>query len=293
MRVDVGLSDTEKEILRLYLVECLTVKKIAKQRNKTVQSVYKILRGIRDKGMLSKDYIKVENRPPPIKPLNGFRLVRLHGQQFKINIIKGSDFYERVLRERGNRFLRDGNTVLLYPDCLMVHVVRDFVGESVAEAAGWGVEYLWRFLRVLEDDLRVILVKERVVNVKLVSAHYAEVGNELAVDCKLSGDKIQIFGVGDRRLWCLVDDSFGLEELEAVHPERSRLDMEEVVRPFFNDLRENRPLLLSDLNKVLDRVVVLQKETAEGLRFLVGFLGGSGGGGVPPPDPFGGVDYVG
>jgi len=109
------------------------------------------------------------------------------------------------------------------------------------------------------DDLRVLLNKlESVFGVsfvddgkyvfKVAGQHHGLVHNSLAKMYNRNNEKLQVYDK-DNEFWLLVDNShpegFGLNECEAINPRSAVRDMDDVVAPFFNDLRDNNPELPS------------------------------------------------
>jgi len=268
-------STQQREILRLYTEEFLTARQIAIRRNCHVSAVYKILGKLRKRGLLSRvpkgGRMGVEKSGTTFRPRQ--RLIRLHGQQFHIKILHSDKRYLKVLNSC-NRLDVDGNTVMLYPDSVEVYGKNDFYSEDVDKATAKSMDYWTRFFYRLENDLKILIVKSRSQNIKVVSSHYAEVENELARDCNIKAERIKVFARDDGKLWFLIDNSLNLNEAETVHPGTAKSDMGEVIKPFFNDLREfglrgGVPPTLSQLMSLVAEVVAVNKETASGLNALV------------------------
>ena len=94
-------------------------------------------------------------------------------------------------------------------------------------------------------------------------------GNELAKDCNLNKDYIRVYTREDGKLWFMIDNSFNLNEAETVHPETAKADMENIIQPYFNDLRENKHLLPSQINKAVLDTQKQVYEIANGLNALI------------------------
>lgn len=263
-----SLTRVEEEVLQLLTGEFLTQKQISVRRKCSRQAVSKVVKRLKNKGALNLALRRVDKGLPTCQPCQPGRSIRLHGQEFCVRLLFKGDKYFKA-RERGNVLQVDGNTVRLHRDSLEVYSGKSFFGESVRLVTVESFEYWGRFLARLEHDLGVVLVKSRAQNVRLVNQHYAEVGNELAGECLKRGVGVRVFTRDDGKLWFVVDDSFNFEEAECVHPETAQEDMGSVVRPFFEDLRSNRPPLLSDVMRTLDRIVSVNEESACGLRALV------------------------
>ena len=99
--------------------------------------------------------------------------------------------------------------------------------------------------------------------------HYAETNNELAQECEKKAYKVRVYTTSDSKLWFLIDNSFNLHEAETVHPETAKEDMGNIVKPFFNDLRDNKPPLPSEMWVILSELAKHEKEIGAGLCSVV------------------------
>lgn len=276
------LSPQQKEILNLLTEEYLVPKKIAVIRGTTKDAVYKTINKLKKKGYISGDSYRGYKK---LKPVHGMienmiehkkGIIRLHGQEWNIKIIAKSQAYERA-RKLGNHTIIDDNTVRLYTDSIEVYSEKDFLGETAHKATSRSLVYWNRFFNKLEDIYKILIVKPRKHNIKLVNAHYAEEGNELAEECIINHERVKIYTKDDGKLWFLLDDSFNLKESETVHPETSKQDMEDVLNPFFNDLREiyqeNKEIpKMSDVLKLIKEATEQNRETATGLNAFAKLL---------------------
>ena len=282
------LSKTEAEILHYLTNEYLTIKQISIRRGTSRQAVNKTLQKLKKKGLINQHYEKVDKSQPTL-PIHK---VRLHGQEFNVKILFKDKRYEK-LRGRANTVFVDGCTVRLYRDSVEVYSNRSFWGEDVQKVTSESFVFWNRFFSRLESDLKVLLVKSRYDNVRLVNSHYSEVNNELSRDCKEKGVKLRVFTRDDGKLWFLIDNSFNLSEAETVHPESSKGDMEKV-KDVFNDIRDKPLYPLSELSSMMADTVKQLNSVSHGLSSVVSFLKSQlpvepkivKGGGVKP-------DYVG
>lgn len=268
------LTKKEQEILTLLTTEFLTVKQVALRRQTSVQSVYKIKKKLEKKGVLTKQFKKVEKKRCGFKPFRALG-VRLHGQEFNVKLLWKSPKYKEYI---GKLVYIDGNTVRCYRDSVEVYGNVSFEGVDEQRATAESLKYWQRFFSLLESDLKVIVVKPRKNNIELVRAHYAEINNEMAREAEVSGEHIRIFAREDGKLWFVIDNSFNLFEAETQHRETSKRDMM-IVRKHLNDWRDNDPPSSSELMSMLGEVVLLikeqasvNKETAAGINAVVKLL---------------------
>ena len=148
---------------------------------------------------------------------------------------------------------------------------KSFFAETAKQGKLAGLQECLSIIRKIERllgnlDLRI----HKKYQIKVCKQEYAEIENELAKKCNVDNDKIRISGSDG--CWLLIDNSFNLNELETVHPRTSERDMDEVVKPFFNDLRENEPMTLSQVKGLIGDLVKENQETAAGLNSVVKLL---------------------
>lgn len=260
------LTPAEREVLQLITVNYYTPAKVAARRGTSRQAVSKLVRSLKLKGAINAAYEVVDKTRGTCQPCQPF--INVHGQEYNIKLLNKSNKFLRVFK-KANLIYIDGNTVRLYKDSIEVYVTHRFEGRDVHDATRVSMAYLSRFLARLEHELGVIVVKPRSANIKLVKAHYAEAGNELAIDCQKKGDMIKVYGSDDGQLWFTIDNSFNLKEAETQHSKRSKQDMGDVVAPFFNDLRDKEPPKLSDVWLVLNEITQHEKEIAAGILSLL------------------------
>ena len=262
---EVELTSVEQDILNLLSVEFLSIKQIARRRNKTVQSVYKILSTLKKKGIIDKRFNVVEKFQSTFKPQP--HPIRLHGQEFNIQLLfKGQKF------QPGKVIEIDNNTIKTYNNSIEVYSHNSFYADDCQKATGDSMAYFSKLFIRLEDNLDIIIMKPRSQNISLVNQHYAEVNNELAKETERQGDKIRVYTDEDGKLWFVIDRSLNCNEAETLHPGTAKQDMAEVVRPFFNDLRTNRPPTLSQVMEVIKIIVDTNKETAAGVNCVANVL---------------------
>ena len=263
----VKLSPVETEILHLLTVEFLTPKQVSNRRGTTSEATYKIIRKLKEKGLINRYFQKVDFFQCPTQPKSTFEGLRVHGLEFNIKLIYKSEKYRCSLL-KGNIFVLDGNTIRLYSDSLEVYGNKSFYGEDENKAMRQVFNYFNRFFIKLESHLKIVIVKPRSQNISIVKCEFAEVNNELARDCGDKSEKIKVFTRGDGKLWFLIDNSFNLHEIETVHRDTAKRDMQ-AVRKQFNDMRDNNPPTLSEVLELIYLVTEQNKETAAGLTSVV------------------------
>lgn len=258
------ITNAEREVLDLLTNELLTIKKIAIRRQTSIRNIQKIARKLREKGFLKKGSHEV-------RLLNGYNEpsgegIRINGEQWNIKILDQSEKYKSKV---GLSIIEDGNTIRCHREVIDIYSTKSFFGSDTWAATAKSIDYWNTFFVRLENELKVILVKPRVQNIERVKAEYAHIRNGLAIKCEREGDKIKIRTREDGKVWFLIDNSFNLKEAEAVHPQTAEKDMGSIVEPFFNDLRDNRPILPSEAWKLNAETMKMIHELAYNQKFVM------------------------
>lgn len=281
-----NLTDAELGIVKMLKDGPLTVKQLSRRRKTTRQAVEKLLKSMEKKGEITRQgCLVVAYRCTPQgvginmqPPLNADHPIRLHGEEWSIGIIYGSQKWERK-RAGASSFWLEGNRIVPYRDSLTIFSYQSFEGIDCDEAERQASPYWVRFFRRIEQLYGIIVLKERSENIRRVKAHYADTGNELADELRKKKEKLRVFSTKDGKEWLLADDSHSLSEFETTHSatrkddRTAKEDMEQVVAPVFNDLRdlarEGRLVLPSQQlavqaqqNATLDRILSLLAEQA-------------------------------
>lgn len=265
-----NLTKIEREVYHLLINEYLTPKQIANRRETTTRAVRMHIQKIKEKGLIS-EYNKIlPFSQCGMEETEGrAHQIRLHGIEFNIQILYKDDRYKQIIEKKGNILLFDGDTVRLYDNSIEVYMIKSFFGVDASSALRSAFDYCNRLFLRLESDLKIIFVKPRVANIRMVKSHFSEVNNEFARDCGDKHEKIGVLTREDGKLWFLVDNSFNLHEAETVHSRTGKDDMQVVVQPFFNDLRANKGLILSDVAKSMVELVEMQKVSQMQLKTLI------------------------
>lgn len=277
------LSKEQEEILFLYTHEYMTVKAIANRRQKTQQAVYKILKKLKQKGLIGGvergglkqgvefgGVAKQQDTSCQKNLIAKTKLLRLHNLQEDLKILPPIPvaYLERL--KRSNKLSIDGFTVLLYKDNIQIYTQTQlsFVGYSTDECFLAAINDFARLYAKLENRLGVIIDKEGYLNHRWVRSHIAEVNNEIAM--KANEDQERIVGIAeDGKEWLVTDRSFKQDELEFTHPQTNKQDADRVLKQL-NSFRMHDPMTnteiaarLSDTITAVERVVTaFENQTA-------------------------------
>jgi len=115
---------------------------------------------------------------------------------------------------------------------------KSYFSESAYEAQKFATYDVLTIIKHLEKLIQVSLKINKEYALSVSRQHYGKVNDELAKIANTEKAKISLIG-NDGKQWLLVDNSLNMNELETVHAKRAANDMEKVVKPFYNDLRDH------------------------------------------------------
>jgi len=157
----------------------------------------------------------------------------------------------------------DGHTIRLYPNAIEVYAGDggSFYGEDDDRAYKQATEYWDRFFIKLEYQIKAIIKKDGVRNIKEVNWHFERGNSEL---CKKGleeeGKHIRIYCPIDGKLAITTDGSLGGDNDETLHPKTAKPDRQELDK-HLNDWRLNHPATNSQLQSSIAQLVAVQVET--------------------------------
>ena len=259
-----NLSETQKEILNL-LYKNVKVVNIAKQRGTSRNSVYKVINKLKSKGLIIHD-VKRGYRTSHFglgsyEPTNKkSEIYRLHNQRFTIQILDKTTSYKNTLKKT-NKTIRDNNTIQLYDNNIVIYANKDFWGMTVDQCFEKSSVYWDRFIRVLENDYNIILIKPRKCVIKDFGCHIAKTDDPLAKEVILNNEKMQVYAP-DGKLRLIIDNSFNLAEFEAVHKDTAPKDMKKIEQ-HYNDVLNPDTLPIGIISKSILELTGRINELAE------------------------------
>jgi hypothetical protein len=199
---------------------------------------------------------------------------RLHAQKFRIELIK--PIPEKYTSECVGTFLRiDGNPVQCFPEVITVQACdKSFLGASEEEALSNSMDYWYRFFARLENDLHVLILKDRKQNITMTYAEWATGPCSLAEECEKRGNPIRIYA-DDGKLRYTTDWSH-LHEREAHHAKTGMKDSETGNRFIEDLLNHPEAPTYTEICRVVKSIALHNAEMAAGLNAVVQILKGPG-----------------
>lgn len=261
------ISNEQREILNLLTQEFLTPKQIATRRQTTIYAVYKTIRKLKKKGHLKGGYKNAfKNRG--VTKSQGVQKLRLHNIQESVKILESSKFYER-LRQKKNKLALDGLTIMLYKDSVQLFTQEyiSFYGKTTNECYSNAIKFFSRFYTLIENDYKIVIEKNRVLNKKWVRQHIALTNSEIAKQANEEKQPIIIKDKEDGKQRIITDNSFNLNELETVHPIKAKKDMD-LIKIHVEDMINNPSLTNSQLSSRINDLIGLAAVERENIAEL-------------------------
>jgi hypothetical protein len=182
-----------------------------------------------------------------------FKEIRGHGFVFKLAIPKLINWEKReeylikkgieykpliFLHKKGQRINIYNNKVWLTASSIIIYFKKSksFYDTSAEGSYNNVILELIRIIEKIETTLSVSLKINKLYKFKVSRQHYAKVKDDLAKYYLKHNKKLEVYN--NKGLWLLIDNSFNLQELEAVSQDTAVTDMDKVVIPFFNDLKD-------------------------------------------------------
>jgi len=179
---------------------------------------------------------------------------RGHAFRFKIKIPKLNNWekreqflkknnisYEIINRGYTHRIILKGCKIWLNSSSIVVYFPPglSFFGKSAKDSEDRAVFEMLIMMKSLDNLFHTSFKINKKYHIRVFGKHHSHVKNGLARMYNDEGRRIAIFNEDGQ--WLLIDDSFNLDELETVGNKGkndSTKDMDGVIRPFFNSLKE-------------------------------------------------------
>lgn len=184
--------------------------------------------------------------------------IRGHGftVKLKLGTIKNWHLREQYLIQKGLKFkilssigggqllYYLGKKIKLYKNCIMIYDSKSYLSDTAANSRSYALYYIQEYIHKLEILLNVKLSINKKYKITIDRQHYAKLNDMLARQYRKDGQRLYVRN-NNGEIWLIADHSLNIDELETVHNKSAVSDMDDVIKPFLNDLKENRPILPS------------------------------------------------
>ncbi len=192
---------------------------------------------------------------------------RLHAQKFRIEIVNQipENYLKRFV---GDCFRLDNNFVQCFKKSISIQAKnKEFWGSTEDNAMAESMDYWFRFFQKLENQVGVIILKDRKQNITMTYAEWATTPCDLSKECEKRSEKLRIIAK-DGKLRYTTDWS-SMHEREAHHATTGKQDSEAGNRFIENILDNPRAPLYTELSKIVKTNAVQLNEIALGLNSIV------------------------
>lgn len=255
----------------LYIQKGLSIKDICSKLNLNQTSISYYLKQLKDSGSIQKigygvwkalEFKEKQVQKIKVGDLNTLtnlkfskRNIRGHAFRFKIKLPKIHNWENRETYLKKNKInykiINKGYTHrIIFRDCktwlnsssIIVYFPKglSFFGENATENETRALQEMISIMQGLDTLFKTSFKINKKYHIRVFGSHHGYIKNALA---KMYNDKNRKFACfNEDGQWLLIDDSFGIDELETVGNKgrnNSRLDMDQVVLPFFNKLKDN------------------------------------------------------
>lgn len=199
---------------------------------------------------------------------------RLHAQGFSIKIQESTSQYLKQIKE-SNVIVNDNNTINLYDNNIVIWSNVDFFGKTVQETLDRASEYWNLFLKKIQLDIGVILIKRGSTKIYEFRKHIAHVNDPMA-KILLKQKKHYHIRDDNGEIIFTLDDSFSMKELEGVHKTKAVKNITRYERMLRDLDRHPDSLDLGDLSsvsmentKIINKLLKQQLEMQKDINDLV------------------------
>lgn len=179
--------------------------------------------------------------------------IRGHGFHYKVAIPKVSNWSKRedylkkndILYVKSNanwvgfRIIINKYKVWLCNNSIVIYAPKNksFYNMTASMSRSNAINELFNIMSHIESMLGVDLKIGGKYLYKVSKQHYASIKDEMAKLVNKDSSKIVIRYNGEE--WLLFDRSLNVDEQETIHPQDAHVDMDNIIKPFYNDLKEH------------------------------------------------------
>ena len=152
---------------------------------------------------------------------------------------------------------------------------KSYYSNSASSGKNYALFDTIELIKSLERFFGVSFKINKEYKFKVGRQHYAKVSDDLAKHYRRNNQKLVI--KNNKGVWCIADYSFNVDELETVNKDSADSDLDNVVVPFLNDLKDHydntREILkVSDILGVVNIVAMNQLNYAENIKSHIGAI---------------------
>lgn len=156
-------------------------------------------------------------------------------QRIKYLTTRNIQFKALNIRGGGQRIIVKERKTWLTDKSIIIYDKSSYFAEAALQAKSTAIAMHLSIIKHIERLLHTSFLIGDDYKFRVSRQHYALIYNALAKQYNREGEKLEVrTGKG---LWLLIDDSYGMNELETVHPSTGMADNQKV-QDFFNGLKD-------------------------------------------------------
>jgi hypothetical protein len=181
------------------------------------------------------------------------RKIRAHGFVLKLNIphiagwnqrkkflkLKNIQFKEVGINKTGQSINFNEHKIHLFKNSIIIYTPESnsYYGENAESCKEYAIYDLMQLIIGLENYFNVSFKIRKKYDYKVIKQHYAQIENELAKKYQKENKRLKI--KDEQGTWAEIDNSLNLKEFETIRPSTAVDDMDKVIIPFFNSLKQH------------------------------------------------------
>lgn len=258
------LTKKQQEIKKLFIEEKLSVTEISSRLQISKASVCKHLNLIKKKLGIGKGPNRIifnrltNSDSPPYSPPESFKniSVRLHGLHFLVIPYWKSGQYEQLLKQKQNVIPSFyGWRIELNRENIEIVSLEttDFIGNDRYEAFALAFKSLNQCILRLENRLKIGILKNDYMNMKMVKMHIAVMKDGIAQSVQ-DNKRVMLFNK-EGEAWFSWDMSKNEPEWEAIHSIDAKIDYD-LVKKYIGDWKDNGPPTNTELLQLITKLAL-------------------------------------
>lgn len=259
------MNSTEQKLYTLLTKEHLTIKQAARRINKSETWLYRVRKSLIRKGYLSSKYDLRGSDTLGGGGMGGTPFFssaqnyRIHGEIFTIRLMGALTF-------GGNLNLVkyiDSNKYIVYNKSIVIYGLKSFYG-SLDSALFEASKYWTGILLRLSSQIGINLLDSNLCSISLSRSHISKCNDPLAIETQRSNKKLTV-RAHDGKIRLLVDNSYNLQELEAVD-KRTNIEDIKAISSFMADILEGNHFKPSESKQWIEALKEISEHHAHQLR---------------------------
>ena len=148
--------------------------------------------------------------------------------------------YKKVgIRGSGVRIVIKDHKIQLYKKSIVIYTPShlSYFSETAKESYKYAIYDIQQILKRVENLLQVSFKIDGTYKFKVSRQHYGKVNDSIANMYKRNGERLYV--ANNKGVWLITDNSLNMSETETVNKETAQTDMDKVIVPFLNGLKEH------------------------------------------------------